>query len=201
MNRLPRDTLKVADNRQGFPMTYPFAVRLAGYVRRRLGLSVIRLRHPRARFGAGCDVGRGFRLTMAPRAHVRLGPRCSIDRGLTLEASGIIDIGADTIVGHHCTIAARSSVIVGQDCLIAELVSIRDHDHTSVRTGIATRLQGEVVAPVRIGNNVWLGAKVTVLKGVSIGDGAIVGANAVVSSDLPRGAVAVGIPARIVKTR
>ncbi len=201
MNRLPRDTLKIADNRQGFPMTYPFGVRLAGYVRRRLGLSVIRLRHHRARFGAVCDVGRGFRLTMAPRAHVHFGARCSIDRGLTIEASGIIDIGANTIFGHHCTIAARSSVIVGQDCLIAELVSIRDHDHTSAHTGVPTRSQGEDVAPVRIGNNVWLGAKVTVLKGVSIGDGAIVGANAVVTSDLPPGAVAVGVPARMIRTR
>ncbi len=63
------------------------------------------------------------------------------------------------------------------------------------------RLQGEDVAPVRIGNSVWLGAKVTVLKGVSIGDGAIVGANAVVSSDLPPGAVAVGVPARVMRIR
>jgi acetyltransferase-like isoleucine patch superfamily enzyme len=47
------------------------------------------------------------------------------------------------------------------------------------------RLQGEDVAPVRIGNDVWLGAKVTVLKGVSIGDGPIVGANAVVTPDRP----------------
>ena len=83
---------------------------------------MIRLRHLHASFGAGCDVGLDFRLTMTPRAHVRFGPRCSIDRGLTLEASGIIDIGSDTIVGDHCTIAVRSSVIVEHDTLIAELV-------------------------------------------------------------------------------
>ncbi len=116
MNRLPQDALKGAADRQGFPMAHPFAVRLAGYVRRRLGLPVIRLTHRRARFGAGCDVGRGFRLTMAPRAHVRFGPRRSIDRALTLEASGSVDIDAGTIVGHQCTIAARSSVTVGHDC-------------------------------------------------------------------------------------
>jgi acetyltransferase-like isoleucine patch superfamily enzyme len=132
---------------------------------------------------------------------VRVGPRCSIDRGLTLEASGIIDIGADTVFGHHCTIAARASVIIGHDCLIGELVSIRDHDHASTGTGVPMRLQGHAVARVRIGNDVWLGAKVTVLKGVTIGDGAIVGANAVVTSDIPSGAVAVGIPARVIKIR
>jgi acetyltransferase-like isoleucine patch superfamily enzyme len=63
------------------------------------------------------------------------------------------------------------------------------------------RLQGEDVASVRIGNDVWLGAKVTVLKSVSIGDGAIVGANAVATSDLPPSAVALGIPARVMRIR
>ena len=91
--------------------------------------------------------------------------------------------------------------MVGQDCLIAELVYFGTMTTLRSAPESRTRLQGEDVAPVRIGNNVWLGAKVTVLKGVSIGDEAIVGANAVVSSDLPRGAVAVGIPARIIKTR
>jgi len=157
--------------------------------------------HRHARIGSGCDIGRNFRLIMAPNANVRIGPQCSFDRGTTLEVSGTIDIGADTILGHHCTIAARLSVIIGRDCLIGELVSIRDHDHASAHTGIPMRLQGEAISPVRIGNDVWLGAKVTVLPGVSIGDGAIVGANAVVTSDLPPGSVAVGVPARIIKTR
>ncbi len=138
---------------------------------------------------------------MAPGAVMRFGPGCSVDRSLTLETSGTIDVGARTIIGHHCTIAARSRVEIGSDCLIAELVSIRDHDHSAARTSVATRAQGEVVAPVRIGNNVWLGAKVTVLKGVTIGDGTVVGANAVVTDDLPSHCVAVGIPARIVKQR
>ncbi len=61
------------------------------------------------------------------------------------------------------------------------------------------RLQGEDVAPMGIGNDVWLGAKVRVLKGVSIGDGAIVGANSVATSDLPPCAVALGTPARVMR--
>ena len=54
---------------------------------------------------------------------------------------------------------------------------------------------------MRIGNDVWLGAKVTVLKGVSIGDGAIITANAVSTSDLPPSAVALGIPCRVMRIR
>jgi acetyltransferase-like isoleucine patch superfamily enzyme len=57
------------------------------------------------------------------------------------------------------------------------------------------------VAPVRIGRNVWLGAKVTVSKGVAIGDNAIVGANAVVTHDIPPNAIAAGVPARIIRMR
>jgi len=182
-------------------MTYPFGTRLAGYVRRRAWLAALRLRYPRARFGALCDIRQGFRLTMAPGSTVRFGPRCSVDRVFTVESGGTIDIGADTVIGHHCTIAARSSVVIGSDCLIGELVSIRDHDHATLDDSVSTRLQGDVVAPVRIGDNVWLGAKVTVVKGVTIGDGVVVGANAVVTSDLPAGSVAVGVPARVVKER
>jgi len=195
----PRSTR--AKERRGDLMTYSLAVRLAGYVRRRAWLPVIRVRHPKARFGALCDIRRGFRLTMAPGASVRIGPRCSLDRMLTLEASGAIDVGADTVIGHHCTIASRSSVVIGSECLIGELVSIRDHDHAVSSGSLPMRLQGDVVSPVRIGDNVWLGAKVTVLRGITIGDGAVVGANAVVACDLPAGCVAVGVPARIIRRR
>jgi acetyltransferase-like isoleucine patch superfamily enzyme len=63
------------------------------------------------------------------------------------------------------------------------------------------RLQGQDVATIRIRNDVWLGAKLPVLRGVSIGGGAIVGANTAVNSDLLPGVVAVDIPARAIKTR
>ena len=56
-----------------------------------------------------------------------------------------------------------------------------------------------IPAPIHIGNKVWLGANVTVLPGVTIGDGAIIAAGAVVTKDVPAGAVAAGVPARIIK--
>jgi acetyltransferase-like isoleucine patch superfamily enzyme len=81
------------------------------------------------------------------------------------------------------------------------MVSIRDHDHCFDRLDIPVREQGAVSAPITIGRNVWIGAKVTVTKGISIGDNAIVGANAVVTKDIPANAIAVGIPARVIRTR
>jgi len=168
---------------------------------RRLSLLWTRLRNPRARFGKRCDIRTRVEVRLGPGATVEFGEGCVLDRDLTVECDGVLRVGARTIFGHHCTVAARSSVLIGEDCLIAEMVSIRDHDHRFDRLDLTTREQGEVVAPVRIGRNVWLGAKVTVAKGVTIGENAVVGANAVVTSDIPANAIAVGVPARVIRIR
>ncbi|HEX8464931.1 MAG TPA: acyltransferase [Abditibacterium sp.] len=161
----------------------------------------LKMRFPRASWGIGCDVRTGLRLKLAPGADLRIGPGCVFERDATLECSGVLHIGARSIFGHHCTLAAKESLIVGEDCLIAEMVSIRDHDHRFDDFDTPISAQGEVCAPVRIGNNVWLAARVVVIKGVTIGDGSIVGAGAVVTKDIPAGAIAVGVPARVVKMR
>jgi acetyltransferase-like isoleucine patch superfamily enzyme len=175
--------------------------RLKGAARRRLGLRWARLRHRRVTFGRLCDVHRGANLLVARGAVARFGAACVLDRGLTVECRGRIDVGDRTVFGHHCTLAASELVQIGSDCLIAEMVSIRDHDHAFGATDLPINEQGQRHAPVRIGNNVWLGSKVTVTRGLTIGDNTIVGANAVVTRDLPPDSIAVGIPARVVGRR
>ena len=121
---------------------------------------------------------------------------------MTIECRGSLEIGDRTIFGHHCTLGVVDSVVIGPDCLVAEMVAIRDHDHRfDGPLDVPVREQGTVSAPVKVGRNVWLGGKVTVLKGVTIGDNAVIGANAVVTKDIPANAVAVGIPARVVRYR
>jgi acetyltransferase-like isoleucine patch superfamily enzyme len=83
--------------------------------------------------------------------------------------------------------------------LIAEMVSIRDSDHRHMITTVPYHEQGHLTSPTIIGNNVWLGSKVVVLRGVTIGDNAIVGANAVVTHDVPPGVIVGGVPARLIK--
>jgi acetyltransferase-like isoleucine patch superfamily enzyme len=172
-----------------------------GFLRRRLGLAVTRLVHRRVQFGSHCDVRRGARFEVARGAEVRFGDGCVLDHGFTLESRGRIDVGDRTVFGHHCTVAADEGVAIGNDCLIAEMVSIRDHDHAFSSTEVSIIDQGRTTAPVRIGDNVWVGAKATITKGVSIGANTVVGAHAVVTEDLPDGCVAVGIPARVVRRR
>ena len=175
--------------------------RVCTAVMRRIRLVYLRVRFPSARLGNRCDIRSGFNLLMSPGASLEVGTHCVLDRDMTIECTGVLRIGHRTIFGHHCTLAARDSLIIGDDCLIAEMVSIRDHDHCFDRLDVPVREQGSVSAPITIGRNVWIGAKVTVTKGISIGDNVIVGANAVVTKDIPANAIAVGIPARVIRTR
>ncbi len=175
--------------------------RIAAALGRRLRLVINRLRYPCASFGTGCDIRNGLTLRCGPSARINVGPRCVLDSAMTIECSGILEIGERTIFGHHCTLAARESIVIGPDCLIAEMVSIRDHDHRFDRVDVPVREQGYIAAPVIIGRNVWLAAKVTVTRGVRIGNNVIVGANAVVTKNIPDNAIAVGVPARVIRLR
>ncbi len=172
-----------------------------GFVRRRAGLVLARLRHPRVRFGSRCDVRRGARFLVGRTARVGFGPHCVLDHGLTVECRGRLEVGERTVFGHHCTLAADEEISIGRDCLIAEMVAIRDHDHAFSSTTAPIVEQGRATAPVRIGDNVWIGGKVSVTKGVTIGSNTVVGAHAVVTGDLPPDCVAVGIPARVLRHR
>lgn len=173
--------------------------RIAPFLMRSIRLSWARLRYPRARFGRKVDLRARFCLRQGPGAQVEIGDRVILDNDLTIECRGSLRIGNGTIFGHHCTIGAIESVEIGEDCLIAEMVAIRDHNHRFDRLDIPYRDQGISSAPVRIGRNVWLAGKVTVTAGVTIGDNTVVGANAVVTKDLPANSVAVGVPARVVR--
>ncbi len=180
---------------------FGFRERLFGAVRRRLGLAVIRVRNPRVDFGARCDVRKGGSFLVANGAVAKFGPGCVLDRGITVESRGYLEVGAGTVFGHHCTVAADQEVVIGERCLLAEMVSVRDHDHAFDRDDASILDQGRVTAPVRIGSDVWIGAKATIVRGVTIGSGSVIGANAVVTRDVPPGSIAVGVPARVVGQR
>lgn len=112
-------------------------------------------------------------------------------------------------IGEHCRFGAYNHITcinritIGNNCLTGKWVTITDNSHGD------TDLESLKIAPINrplvskgavtIGNNVWIGDKVTILPGVSIGDGAVIGANAVVTKDVPPYCVVGGNPARIIK--
>lgn len=143
-------------------------------------------------------VGRGCRLRLDPDARLVLGARCGVDDGTTLAVygRGRLELGSRSFIGHHATLAARERVVIEDGAFLAELVSVRDHDH---EVGHPPSAGEASVSPVHVGRDVWLGAKVTVVRGADIGDGSVVGAHAVVRGIIPPRVVAVGIPARVVR--
>lgn len=108
-------------------------------------------------------------------------------------ASGSITIGDRTFLNQGLNVASELKIEIGSDCLIGEHVTIHD---TSFHAVSPSRPKN--IAPVKIGRNVWIGHRAIILPGVEIGDHAIIGAGAVVSSNISTRCVAVGVPAKVV---
>ena len=116
---------------------------------------------------------------------------------ITLSPEAFIEIG-DNVRLNGCNIQAAAGVTVGDDCILGSCIVV-DTDYHSVE--IDRRRTGASVeaAPIAIGRNVWIAGRATILKGVSIGDDSVVGYGSVVVSDVPRGVVVAGNPARVVR--
>lgn len=115
-------------------------------------------------------------------------------------------IGDNCKIGDQVHIAVGESVKIGSNCLFASNIFISDISHGDYKNNerssspdIPPDNRPLFTKPISIGKNVWIGEHVCVLPGVSIGDGAIIGANTVVNVDIPENSIAVGSPSRIVK--
>lgn len=111
--------------------------------------------------------------------------------------NSFLEIGDKTYVNHDSEIRCRSHISIGNNCAIAYGVLIQDSDYHTIYSEKGESQQQ--TKPVIIGNNVWIGANTIVLKGVSIGDGAIVAAGSVVTKEVPPGTMVAGNPARVIR--
>jgi acetyltransferase-like isoleucine patch superfamily enzyme len=114
---------------------------------------------------------------------------------------GSVRIGDKVVIGRDNTVNCWLDVEIGSATLVADSIYVCDFDHAIADLDRPIKDQGILKTPVRIGPDCWLGAKVTVLRGSRIGQGSVIGANAVVRGDVPDYAVAVGAPARVVRHR
>ena len=153
------------------------------------------------RNGGKCSIG--SRLHLRNGRGIRLGRRVEIEHDVYLKLvapQARLTVGDFTFIGAGCEIDVDTSVAIGAHTLLAPGVFITDHAHNVAR---ARRLdeQGNHSAPVVIGDDVWLGTKCIVLPGITIGDGAVVGAGAVVTKDVEPYAIVAGVPAKPIGKR
>lgn len=112
--------------------------------------------------------------------------------------NGVLEIGPRSLINYGCSIAALSTISIGERCLIGPHCMIIDsafHDVDPDR-----RLEAPVARPITIGRNVWLGARVVVLPGVTIGDDSVIGIGSIVTHDIPARSLALGSPARVIRS-
>ena len=138
-----------------------------------------------------------------PRRKIRTGPGCAISPNATFANPQNVVIGARVSIGARCTIwggPGRGRVEIADDVLFGPEVLVTAANYR-FNDGHPVTRQAMDEADVRIGRDAWLGARVMVMPGVTIGDGAVVGAGAVVTRDLPAMSIAAGVPAKVVGMR
>lgn len=154
-----------------------------------------------------------FPIYVRGRSFMELGQGLTTGVNVRLDAfaprgsSPVLRIGRHVQLNDAVHIGAIEQVIIGDYTLVASRVFISDHNHGNYQTqdpasapDIPPANRPLSSRPVRIGRNVWLGEQVCVLPGITIGDGAIVGASSVVTRDIPPNSIAAGNPARVIRT-
>jgi acetyltransferase-like isoleucine patch superfamily enzyme len=147
-------------------------------------------------------LGTGVTIQIGRNARVHFGRWTWIGHGTKIRChEGEVRIGAKTVLGQECTISAYQHVSIGEQCIVADRVMLIDFDHNVAEVERPIRVQGIYKRDVRVGSNVWIGYGAQILRGVTVGDNAIVGASAVVTRDVPANAVVAGSPARVIRMR
>ena len=157
-----------------------------------------------AKFGKGTSVPTQLRMTWPHQ--VIIGENCTLEAGIFFKFDGIwspgpsINIGRNVFIGSNCEFNIRKNILIGNDCLIASGCKFIDHDH-GIESGLLMRMQAGCEAPIVLKENVWLGVNVAVLKGVTIGEGSVVGSNAVCTKSIPPREIWAGVPAKKIGQR
>lgn len=164
------------------------------------------------------SVGQGTKLIgtierRAPEAHIAIGDNCLMQGNLVAERNeSRIDIADNVLLGGGSVIDCALEVIIERDVLISYACIIADSDNHSIFpewrvNDLSDWMNGgrhdwsrTAMAPIRICEGAWIGARSIILKGVTIGAGAVVGMGSVVTEDVPARSIAVGNPARVIRS-
>jgi acetyltransferase-like isoleucine patch superfamily enzyme len=173
------------------------------YERNRRPMRRLRINRHMARAGAFIRFPvEGEVLEALDEGRLTLGEGTLLEPGcwLTLNPSARIEIGADCFLNRNTMVAALERVEIGDHVMFANNCFVSDADHRHDDPNVPVTRQGFTSkGPVRIGSNCWFGVGCVVTSGVTIGDRCVIGANSVVTHDLPPAVIAAGAPAKVIR--
>nr|WP_257574927.1 acyltransferase [Shewanella algae] len=131
-----------------------------------------------------------------------IGPfsRVIVSSGLSNLGEGI-ELCSNVGVGSHSNLGGSGGVFIGSDTIIGPYFSVHPENHIFDDLLLPIRLQGTKRGKIFIGSDCWIGAKVTILSGVNVGDGCVIAAGSVVTKDIPPFSIVAGVPAKAIKKR
>lgn len=158
--------------------------------------------HPNISIGKNTIIEKGVKLRLQYGGSIKIGQNCILYSYATLIThGGEIVIGDNSSVNPYAVIYGQSFTKIGNGVRIATQVAIIPSNHIYKDATQPIYTQGLSMKGIKIEDDVWLGAGVKVLDGVTIGEGCVVGANSVVSKSLKPYGIYVGVPARLIKNR
>lgn len=146
------------------------------------------------------QVAKACRAIACSYIFAKAGKNINIERGADFGSGTLIEIGNNSGIGINCSVPANLKM--GNDVMMGPDVMIIGENHRFDDLQIPMNVQGfKETAPVNIGDDVWIGARVIILPGITIGRGSIIGAGAVVTKDVPPFTICAGNPAHVIRTR
>ena len=139
---------------------------------------------------------------------VEIGNNFTLGKYAIIECTGVLrnvgnslKIGNNVGINHYCFIGVRGDIVIGDNVIFGPRVNIFSENHNYKDLDIPIKNQGVTKDKTQIGNDVWIGANVSIMSGVQIGNGCVIAAGAVVTKNVPDYAIAGGVPAKVIKYR
>jgi acetyltransferase-like isoleucine patch superfamily enzyme len=162
----------------------------------------LKLLHPRVETDGFVFLPRKYEIVVRSGGRMHIGSWVWIGRHNALRChEGEMYIGRNTIFGTDNTVNCYGEIYIGPECLFADSVYIVDFDHNYWDPVMSIRSQGIYTQPIRLEGNLWVGTKATILRGVTVGEGSVIGAMSLVNRDVPPYSVVGGIPAKVIGQR
>lgn len=217
-----RNPAFVLDEHVTMPILWQFVWQQVGGLFRG-SLLLLRGRHPKfmlrgtgvrffnlagIRWGKMLKLGNHVYLSALGKNGIQLGNHVSIGAYSRLVVSTSlhhigehIQLGDNVGIGEYAYLGGGGGLTIGNDCIVGQYFSCHPENHVHDMLALPIRLQGVTRKGIVIGSNCWIGSKVTILDGVTLGNGCVIAAGAVVTKSFPDHSVIGGVPAKLLRTR